>query len=580
MNIRQIFHALACFLLPGLATGWMLAAGALQFSSDLVVSSVIFSAFALAGAVTGRWLFRNDRSLAIGLLCLMALPVFSFRWIFPGTAFAFAVFAVRPIRTVNRQLFQTGALASTAAALAVGGQWLGTMFPVKICLFLLLPAAAALLAADRPGRKITASLAYLAGLALLLLPWQQPTAASYILPRGESASLMKSDKKAVLRIGSRIYQLPRDLDRNLPDMMTAALQPQAANLHVLVLEEAPSNAVLSLRKLPWVDYAENKTLFPNLPGLDELKQDQYDLIFIQELPGSTQEARNMLLRRILQTMLTPGGVLAAPAEYTANTTGFHSAPLPGSGGRIRIWAENSTPLADTFSKLEARMKMRNPGQDENKFTGIMQTLYELRPVEPAPEQRSATPLEKSLYKLRYYLQKTWLLLPASVIFLLGICWFSRSPRYGENFAVFVHGTACMLCLLTVLQEAGKYQLLLPTMPLAAMFGLIAVALPHRSGRARKWMIPAILCAAIAGAAVFADLPSFLPEKYGMPEWLTGAMLLPALFLLSPAVRFGCVHKGAESARYLHFAGLLAGTLLMLSAPRWAALLAALLLFAA
>ena len=580
MRFRKILHAFAGFLLPGLAAGWLLSSCALQFSDDPVLCGVFFSSFALAGAITGRWLFRNDQSLAIGLLCLMALPVFNFRWLFPGIAFAFAVFAVRPIRTVNRQLFQAGVLAAVITALAAGGQYLGAALPAKICFALLLPAAAMLTNGRKGKRKVTAAFAVLACMSVLCLPWKQPAAAPYILPWGESAAIIKTEKNTTIRIGSRIYHLPEALERNQPDLLTAALQPVAENIQVLVIGEVPGNAASYLEQLPWVAGVESIVCLPNIPDLDKMQKKVYELIFIQELPGSTLAAKNMFFSRIMRSMMAFDTVLAAPAEYTANLPGCRSALLPGSGGRIRLWAEDITPLADTFSKLEARLEKRNPAQTEISFTGLMQTLYELRPAEPGPVQRNATPLEKALAKLRKFLQKSRLILPAAILFLLGICWFSRSPRYGENFAVFVHGTACMFCLMTILQAAGKYQLLLPTIPLMIFFGLMATALPHRSERAGKWRIPAIICAAIAGGILLPDFTGKFLTQAHTPAWAAGTILLPALLLLAPALRFGCIHKGGESARYLHFAGLLAGALLSLAAPEWAALPAALLLFAA
>ena len=54
----------------------------------------------------------------------------------------------------------------------------------------------------------------------------------------------------MIRIGNRIYQFPRDLDRNMPDLLTASLQPETENIRALVLEEAPSNAEMHLRELP------------------------------------------------------------------------------------------------------------------------------------------------------------------------------------------------------------------------------------------------------------------------------------------------------------------------------------------
>ena len=56
MNIRKIIHALLCFFLPGITAGWIFSVKIFPYGHDLVVGSVIFSAFALAGAVAGRWL--------------------------------------------------------------------------------------------------------------------------------------------------------------------------------------------------------------------------------------------------------------------------------------------------------------------------------------------------------------------------------------------------------------------------------------------------------------------------------------------------------------------------------------------
>jgi hypothetical protein len=90
----------------------------------------------------------------------------------------------------------------------------------------------------------------------------------------------------------------------------------------------------------------------------------------------------------------------------------------------------------------------------------------------------------------------------------------------------------------------------------------------------------LICAAIAGGILLPDFTGEFLTNAHTPAWVAGTILLPALLLLAPALRFGCIHKGGESARYLHFAGLLAGALLALAAPEWAALPAALLLFAA
>ena len=579
MNFRQTIRSIFCFFLPGIAAGSLLASETIPGGNALPFNGVIFAAFALAGAVAGRWLFRNENLLGAGLLCLMALPLFGIRAEFPASAFAFGIFAVRPIRPGNRLFFQAGVLTGVVLILALGSGFAGSTTVQHLCYLFLLPAASALLTTKIPFRKTAMFFTLLIGMPLFCFPWYTPVKQPIHLPWGESAQFLKGEK-TMIRIGNRIYQFPRDLDRNMPDLLTASLQPETENIRALVLEEAPSNAELHLREFPWIHQVEKRSFFTDLPQLLQEEQEYYDLIFVQELPGSTQPARDMLLTRISCSYLAPDGVIAAPADYSIHAEDMQTVYLPGSGEKIRLWAKSTVPLADTFPKLEERLKSRNVSPAENNFSGMLETLYELRPEELNREIHVHTPLAKGLAKLQQILQNYRLILPAVVILLMSICWFSRSPRYGENFAVFVHGTACMLLLQTLLLEAEKYQLLLPAIPLAALFGLIAIALPHRSEHGRKGMITAVVCSLLAGGFFLTGIPAEILEKSTTPLWLAGAMLLPPLFLLAPAMQSGCIHKGGEAARYLHFAGLLAGALLFFAAPPWAVLLTAVLLLTA
>ena len=463
---------------------------------------------------------------------------------------------------------------------AAGSQWLAAVAAAKIALALLIPAISVLNTAGITHKKITRLLAFLTGLILLCLPWP-PAAASFgsPLPWGETAEPKKTaDNRAIFRVGNRIYQLPEDLDRNMPDLLTAALQPQMEKLCVLVISELPSQAAVHLQKLHWVEKTERLTL---LAGTQELFRDRkkYDLIFIQELPGRTPAAGNPLFCYILKNMLNPEGVLAAPAEYSCDLPEYHAKLLPGSGGRIRIWSKVGIPLADSFDKLEKALEKRNAGLAESNLSGIMQTLYELRPPELKLRCSPHHTVTRYLKKIGHYLPETFILLPGILILLLGICWLSRSPRYGENLAIFVHGAACMLCLLTLLQAAEKYQFFLSAIPLGAFFGFIALALPHRSPRSRPQCLAAMLCAALAGTVMLA-VPLEKLAGYGVPGILPAAVLLPGIFLLASALRCGSTHNGSESTRYLHFAGLLTGAVLSILTPHWAVLLTALLLFAA
>lgn len=579
MKFRQTAHTIFCFLLPGIAAGGLLASGTISDGNALPISGVIFAAFALAGAIAGRWLFRNENLLGFGLLCFMALPLFGIRAVFPAGAFAFGIFAVRPIRPGNRLFFQAGVLTGVVLILASGSGFAGSALAQHLFYLFLLPAAAALLTAKLPFRKTAMFFTLLIGIVLFCFPWYPPGKQPLLLPWGESAQFLKGEKTTI-RLGSRIYRFPRDLDRNMPDLLTASLQPETENIRALVLEEAPSNAELHLREFPWIHQVEKRSFFTDLPQILREDQERYDLIFVQELPGSTQTARDILLTRIQNTLLMPEGVIAAPAAHTLHTKDMQTILLPGSGGRIRLWAKSPVLLADTFPKLEERLRARNVSLSENNFSGMLETLYELRPAELNREFPASTPLAKGMAKLQQTLQKFPWMFPAAVLLLVSICWFSRSPRYGENFAVFAHGTASMLLLQTLLPEAGKYQLLLPEIPLAALFGLIAIALPHRSEYGRKGMITAVVCTLLAGGFFLAGFPAEILVKNTTPLWLAGAMLLPPLFLLAPAMQSGCIHKGGEAARYLHFAGLLAGALLFFAAPPWAVLLTAVLLLTA
>ena len=582
MNIRKIIHALLCFFLPGITAGWIFSVQIFPYGHDLVVGSVIFSAFALAGAVAGRWLLKSKTMLGFALLSLSALPIFNTQVLFAGTAFAFAVFAVRPVRPVNRLFFQAGVVFAVLMALSEAVHWAWLHTWTCLSLALLLPATASLLSTASTCRKTTYILTCITGLILLALPWKAPAGLQKNMPWGEQVVFncsQRPEQPSRLRIGYRRYQLPRDLERNMPDLVPAALQSSAENLRIFVLGELPSSARRHLQNYPeWIEEIHTGSLITENDCLSRKPQNPYDLIFIHELPGNT-EAGNLCLLRLQRTMLAPGGILTAPANYTLNDPDFHAIPLPGSAGRFRVWAEKTTPLAATFSELETRLAARS-GSAAGSLSGIMQTLYELRPDEPDHHNPDRTPLARCVQYMRKILQKSRLIFPGAVLLLLGICWFSRSPRYGDNFAIFVHGTACMLGLITILQTAGKYQLILPSMPLTVFFGLIATALPHRSERARKWRIPAMICMAMTGWMLFTGVCGEFLTRPHLPEWTAAAVLLPTLFLMAPALRFGCIHKGGESARYLHFAGLLAGSLLALASPEWAALLAAVLLLAA
>ena len=582
MNIRKIIHALLCFFLPGITAGWIFSVKIFPYGHDLVVGSVIFSAFALAGAVAGRWLLKSKTMLGFALLSLLILPIFSTQILFAGTAFAFAVFAVRPVRPVNRLFFQAGVLFAVIIALTESVTLARIHIWTSFSLALLLPATASLLSTASTCRKTTYILTCITGLILLALPWKAPAGLQKNMPWGEQVVLIRSqhpEQSTQLRIGNRQYQLPRDLERDMPDLLTAALQSSAENVRVFVLGEVPDRAKPYLQKYPeWIEEIQTGFLATDQDVLSVTPQNPCDLIFVHELPGNT-EAGNLCLLRLQRTILAPGGILTAPTKYTLNNPDFRSILLPGSAGRFRVWAEKTTPLAAAFSELETRLAARG-GSTAGSLSGIMQTLYELRPAEPDHQITDRTPLARGIQYIQGILQKSRLVLPGAVLLLLGICWFSRSPRYGDNFAIFIHGTACMLGLITILQMAGKYQLLLPTIPLTVFFGLIAMALPHRSEHARKWRIPAMICMAAAGWMLFTGVCGEFLTRPDIPEWTAGVLLLPTLFLMAPALRFGSIHKGGESARYLHFAGLLAGSLLALAAPEWTALLTALLLLAA
>lgn len=580
MSARQISSAIFFFLLPGMAAGWLLAAGGLRFGHDPAVAGVLFGAFSLAGALAGRWLLRDKRLLGAGLLLLPVIPFFSMRGIFPAISFAFAVLAVRPIRQGNRLLFQTGVLLAVIAGLAAGSRWLTDLLILKSALMLLLPAMAHLLSEGVPHRKSTCTLAVLAGLSLLLLPAKWSTLPLHTLPWGESADLRKTEESTWIRIGDRSYTLPRDLERRMPDLLTAALQPRAERVHALVIGEAPGSAAAHLQQMHWIGKVENRVLLTGLADLFRPGQERSHLIFIQELPGSMPGARDLLFQCILSFFLAPGGVAAAPAEYRITDENFHAIDLPGSGGRMRLWAAKDTPFAATFAQLEERWEERNETLSDIRLTGVMETLYRLRPAEQEFHHPVRSPMDRMLQKVRHYLPPAGLCLTGIVLFLLGICWFSRSPRYGENFAIYVHGTGCMLGLLTLLQAAGKYQLVIPAVPLMALFGLIAIAMPCRGENPGKTRIPAMVCAALAGGMVLYNWPVEVYLQQGVPGSLLAILLVSGMLLAAPALKFGSIHKGGESARYLHFAGLLTGAILSLLAPHWAKGVAALLLLAA
>ena len=575
------------FLLPGFAVGWMLSCGMLRMGGDPAEAGALFAAAALAGAVVGRRTSRFSEWAWFGLLILPNLPVITPKILFPAVSFAFGAFAVRPIRTLHRHLFQTGALLAVAAGFLVGAGPLTHDLPLRFALALLVPAGAMLAADGIKKRKTVFTLYLLTGCLLLSNNWPQndrPYCASW----GAAVSVFKNPdaQETRTRTGDRLYLYPGDFQRRSPDVLTAALQPQAEQLRALVVEEGWSAAKEKFAALHWIADVQRLHYSPLTSyGHDDpahfrqmMRQDpdaRFELIFVQEFPSASHAAQAMFFRMLLRR-LAPGGVLTAPAEFDAPVRGYHQAFLPGSRESLRIWAAEGVPLADTFPKLEAALKRRSAGHAEILPGGMLETLYGLR----LPERDTAlpspnTPFRRVRAKLTDILPGPLALLPAAVIWGL-LFWFKRYPRRGENLAIFAKGTACMLGLLAIMAEAEAFQLLIAG-PVAAFFGLAALGLPHRTEHPARAALAAV-CAAAVTAAILHISPADIP----LLEWAEffPVAAVPTTLLFGIALWCGPGHKGAESARYLHFAGMFFGAVLYTRLPAWAALPTALAFFPA
>lgn len=576
------------FLLPGIAAGWMLSCGILRMGGAPEEAGALFAAAALAGAVAGRRTFRGSSAAAgVGLLILLTLPGFAPRMLFPAVSFAFGAFAIRPIRTLHRHLFQTGVLLAVAMGYLVGADLLTHDRPLRFALALIVPAAAMLASDGMRRRKTAFTIFLLTGCWLLSLSWKSfdwPACASW----GVTSSISKNRDatESRNRIGGRLYIYPGDYLRRMPDTLTAALQPQAERLRVLVVEEGDSIAKEKFAALHWADdvrklhYSPLASYEHNDPAhfRQTMRQEpdaRFDLIFVQEFPSASHAAQARLFRMLLQR-LAPDGVLATPAEYDAPVRGYHQAFLPGSRESLRIWAAEGVPLADTFPKLETALKRRSAGHGEILPGGMLETLYSLRlPERNTTFPQPNTPFRRFRTKLTGILAGPFALLPAAAVCGL-LFWLKRYPRRGENLAIFVKGTACMLALLTIMAEAETFQLLIPG-PVAAFLGLAALGLPHRTEHPTLTAAAAIFAAAIP--AMLLRIP---PELIGEPakaEFLP-LLTVPTTLFAGAALWCGAGHKGAESARYLYFAGMFFGTVLFTVLPGWAALPTAFLFFAA
>ena len=89
-------------------------------------------------------------------------------------------------------------------------------------------------------------------------------------------------------------------------------------------------------------------------------------------------------------------------------------------------------------------------------------------------------------------------------------------------------------------------------------------------------------AAVCAAAFTAAVLHISPETIPLLEWAEffPVAAVPTTLLFGIALWCGPGHKGAESARYLHFAGMFFGAVLYTSLPAWAALPTALAFFPA
>ena len=206
-----------------------------------------------------------------------------------------------------------------------------------------------------------------------------------------------------------------------------------------------------------------------------------------------------------------------------------------------MWAEDGTALADTFPKLERRLKERSAGHTELLPGGMLETLYGLRSAEPDVRRSSSNtrPGGRLQALLRTGagrpLSGVFAALTAGGLVLAGF-WLGRYPRYGDHFAIFARGAACMLFFLPVLQEADKFRLL-ADMPVPALFGLLALALPHRTAHTGSSALAAMVPAAISACVVRLDPQQLYFAGADLPQFLPVTALM-ALLLAAPVFRIG------------------------------------------
>jgi len=497
------------------------------------------------------------------------------------------LFASRPVRTLHRHLFQTGALLAVAAGFSLGAGPLTHIATLRAALALFIPAAAMLASDGMTNRKIAFPLFLLTGCGLFLLGRPSTADRPFFASRGAAADISRDPNsgRSRIRIGGREYVFPEDFQRRAPDALTSALQPRAERLRALVVEEAPSAAAQKIAALPWTESVRKLSYFPPASRGPHgparfrraMRQDpdaRFDLVFVQEFPAASRSAQTMLFRTLLRR-LAPGGVLVAPSECGAPVRGFRQTLLPGSQGTLRMWAADNVPTADTFPKLEAALKRRSVGRAELLPGGMLETLYDLRPPERAVAALPETPFRRIRTELAGVLPGASALLPAAAVLLLGF-WLKRYPRRGENLAIFAKGAACMLGLLAIMEKAETFQLLISG-PAAAFFGLVALGLPHRTEHPARAAAAAVIAAAIPAAVL-----SFSPENIPDPAraGFFPAAAVPTALCFGISLWCGTGHKGAESARCLHFAGMLFGAGLHMVLPAWAELATALALFPA
>ncbi len=574
-KIRQLSMLLIGFLLPGAAAGWFFAGSAVRLAGDPVISGAIFSAGALMGALAGRWLLRRNAWLGTGLLFFQLQSMIPPALLLLTAAAGFGIFAVRPMKRLSRKFFQFGVFAGAAAGFFSGGNILLHPTAMQAAAAAFIPAAAMLTGSILPEKPWRVKLLmFFAGLVLaFVMPWK-PANLPQVNAQGDRFEYFRTrNGETRVRTAGHLYTLPRDLTRQEADLLTSALQPVKNRIRVLVIEEIPSSAAGQFKSFHWVQSADRICFASRQPDFRKLKRNlrkdpakRYDLIFVQELPGKSSAGKTRFLQSAVRDLLAPDGVLVHPAGLRCEPENFQTAELPGSGGAMQLCAALNTELAVTFAELEIRLKNRSDTHHELLPEGLMTSLYDLRQAEPERSWDRSQPGKNFFNMVRQTAAgggKAFALLFAAGI-LLTLFWFSRYPGYAENFAIAARGAGMMLGLTAILIAAEEFQLLLQ-LPTAAFFGTIALAVPHRNERIRKELLLAVLSAAAAGILLTCG-----PCK-------NISTVIPALLLLAPAFWTGSGNNGADSARYLHFLGLLAGIVLFALLPPETALPAALLL---